>query len=203
MISLPEGKISTRRGRVIFLDHVIEEVTKMAEKTIEAKNPGLKSREQVAKQVGIGAIKYADLSRDRIKDMRFDWNEMLSFEGDTGPYMQYTHARACSILRKAKLKSPPKKIHAELLSDPKEKALVRKMCEFPQTIERAAEDCKPHYIANYVFTLATAFNEFYQSVPVLKSEGNLRSARLALVMATKEVLKKGLYLLGIEAPEEM
>lgn len=203
MVSLPEGKMSTRKGRVVFLDHVIEEVTKMAEKTIEAKNPGLKNREQVAKQVGIGAIKYADLSRDRIKDIRFDWNEMLSFEGDTGPYMQYTHARACSILRKGKVKSTPKKIDAALLTDPKEKALVCKLIEFPVTIQKAAQDNKPHYIANYVFTLATAFNEFYQSVPVLRAEGSLRNARLALVMATKEVLKSGLFLLGIEAPEEM
>jgi arginyl-tRNA synthetase len=214
MVSLPEGKMSTRKGRVVFLEHVIEEVTKMAEKTIEAKNPELKNREQIAKQVGIGAIKYADLSRDRIKDIRFDWSEMLSFEGDTGPYIQYTHARACSILRKGNFgkkasldafqqKVAKSKIDTSLLSDPKEKAMVRKLCEFPETIMRASQDNKPHYIASYVFSLATLFNEFYQSVPVLRAEGSLRSARLALVMAAKEVLKKGLYLLGIEAPEEM
>jgi arginyl-tRNA synthetase len=203
MVSLPEGKMSTRKGRVVYLDHVIEEVTKLAEKVIEVKNPSLKGREEVSQQVGIGAIKYADLSRDRIKDIRFDWNEMLSFEGDTGPYIQYTHARASSILRKGKVKSAPRETHATLLGDPKEKALVRKLCEFPETVHRAAQDNKPHYIANYTFTLATLFNEFYQSVPVLRAEGNLRSARLSLVMATKDVLKKGLYLLGIEAPEEM
>jgi arginyl-tRNA synthetase len=203
MTSLPEGRMSTRRGRVVFLDHVIGEVTKMAEKTIEAKNPSLRNREQVAKQVGIGAIKYADLSRDRIKDIRFDWNEMLSFEGDTGPYIQYTHARACSILRKGRVKSVPKKINATLLTDPKERVIIRRLCEFPETIVRASQDCKPHYIASYIFSLATLFNEFYQSVPVLRAGGNLRGARLALVMAAKEVLKKGLYLLGIEAPEEM
>ncbi|HJW96956.1 MAG TPA: arginine--tRNA ligase [archaeon] len=203
MVSLPEGKMSTRKGRVVFLDHVIGEVTKMAGKVIEAKNPALKDRETVARQVGIGAIKYADLSRDRIKDIRFDWSEMLSFEGDTGPYLQYTHARACSILRKGKIKAVPKKIDATLLIEPQERALVRKLCELPETIERAARDSKPHYAANYAFTLATLFNEFYQAVPVLRAEGGLRAARLALVMATKEVLKKGLYLLGIEAPEEM
>jgi arginyl-tRNA synthetase len=218
--------MSTMAGRVVLLDHVIEEVTKLAEKVIEAKNPSLKSREAVAHMVGVGAIKYADLSRDRIKDIRFDWNEMLSFEGDTGPYLQYTHARACSILRKGNLgktasgrekatlvafkpldafkqKVRESKVDASLLSDPKEKALVRKLCELPETVQRAARDCKPHYIANYAYTLATAFNEFYQAVPVLRSEGGLKQARLALVMATRDVLKSGLFLLGIEAPEEM
>ena len=203
MISLPEGKMSTRKGRVVFLDHVIGEVIKMAEKTIQAKNPSLRNREEVAKQVGIGALKYADLSRDRIKDIRFDWNEMLSFEGDTGPYIQYTHARASSILRKGRIRAIPKKVDGGLLSDPKEKAIIRKLCEFPETVRRAAEDCKPHYIANYVFSLATLFNEFYQAVPVLRAEGKLREARIALVMAARNVLRKGLYLLGIEAPEEM
>ena len=203
MISLPEGKMSTRAGRVVLLDHVIEEVTTLAGKVIEAKNPSLKGKEKVARQVGIGAIKYADLCRDRIKDIRFDWNEMLSFEGDTGPYIQYTHARACSILRKGKVKSIPKNFDGTLLSDPKEKALVRKLCELPDAVQRAGHDCKPHYLANYAFALATHFNEFYQSVPVLKAEGHLRQARIALVMASKEALKKALFLLGIEAPEEM
>ncbi|MCX6814572.1 MAG: arginine--tRNA ligase [Candidatus Aenigmarchaeota archaeon] len=203
MISLPEGKMSTRKGRVIFLDHVIKEVTDLAEKTIIIKNPELKNRKRIAQEVGIGAIKYADLSRDRIKDVKFDWDEILSFEGDTGPYIQYTHARACSILRKAKLKRPPAKLNASFLKDAKEKAIVRKLAEFPETVSRAAEDCKPHYIANYVFSLATAFNEFYQSIPVLKAKKCSREARLALVSAVKTTLKNGLFLLGIEAPEEM
>jgi arginyl-tRNA synthetase len=203
MISLPEGKMSTRRGRVVMLDHVIKEVIDLAEKTILIKNPELKDRKNIAKDVGIGALKYADLSRDRIKDVKFDWDEILSFEGDTGPYIQYTHARACSILRKSKLKSIPKKFDTSLLKDAKEKAIIRKLVEFPETVVRASEDCKPHYIANYVFSLATLFNEFYQSIPVLKAKKGVREARLALVFAVKTVLKNGLSLLGIEAPEEM
>ncbi len=194
--------MSTRKGRIVMLDHVIREVTDLAEKTIMIKNPELKDRKKVAQEVGIGALKYADLSRDRIKDIRFDWDEILSFEGDTGPYIQYTHARACSILRKGKVKSAPNKFDASLLKEQKEKALVRKLAEFPDTIVRASQDCKPHYIANYVFSLATLFNEFYQSVPVLKAKKE-RDARLALVFSVRNVLKSGLGLLGIEAPEEM
>jgi len=203
MISLPEGKMSTRKGRVVMLDHVIKEVIDLAEKTILIKNPELNDRKNIAKDVGIGALKYADLSRDRIKDVKFDWDEILSFEGDTGPYIQYTHARACSILRKGKIKAPPKRFDASLLKDAKERAIIRKLVEFPETINRAADDCKPHYIANYVYSLATLFNEFYQSIPVLKAKKGVRDARLALVMAVKIVLKNGLSLLGIEAPEEM
>ncbi len=203
MISLPEGKMSTRRGRIVMLDHVIKEVIDLAEKTILIKNPELKNRKNIAKDVGIGALKYADLSRDRIKDVKFDWDEILSFEGDTGPYIQYTHARACSIIRKSKLKSIPKKFDTSLLKDAKEKAIIRKLVEFPETINRAAGDCKPHYIANYVYSLATLFNEFYQSIPVLKAKKGVREARLDLVFAVKTVLKNGLSLLGIEAPEEM
>jgi arginyl-tRNA synthetase len=203
MMSLPEGKMSTRRGRLVMLDHVIREVTDLAEKTILIKNPDLKNRKKIAQEVGIGALKYADLSRDRIKDVKFDWDEILSFEGDTGPYIQYTHARACSILRKGKVKSSPKRFDAALLTDQKEKAIVRKLTEFPETVRKAAGDNKPHYIANYVFSLATLFNEFYQSVPVLKAKKSEREARVALVFSVRNVLKSGLSLLGIESPEEM
>jgi arginyl-tRNA synthetase len=143
------------------------------------------------------------LSRDRIKDVKFDWDEILSFEGDTGPYIQYTHARACSILRKGKVKAPPKRFNASLLKDAKESALIRRLAEFPETVRKAAEDNKPHYIANYVYTLATLFNEFYQSVPVLKAKKIEREARVALVFSVRNVLKSGLGLLGIAAPEEM
>ena len=203
MMSLPEGKMSTRKGRVVLLDHVISEVVDLAEKTIMIKNPELKGRKKVAQEVGIGALKYADLSRDRIKDVRFDWDEILSFEGDTGPYVQYTHARACSILRKGKIKAPPERFDTGLLKDPKEALIIRKLAEFPETVARAAEDCKPHYIANYVFSLATLFNEFYQSIPVLKAKKAERETRVALVFSVRNVLKSGLDLLGIEAPEEM
>ena len=203
MMSLPEGKMSTRKGRVVLLEHVISEVVDLADKTIMIKNPELKGRKKVAQEVGIGALKYADLSRDRIKDVRFDWDEILSFEGDTGPYVQYTHARACSILRKGKIKAPPKRMDAGLLKGAKEALIIRKLAEFPETVARAAEDCKPHHIANYVYSLATLFNEFYQSVPVLKARKAEREARVALVFSVRNVLKSGLSLLGIEAPEEM
>jgi arginyl-tRNA synthetase len=213
MMSLPEGRMSTRKGRIVMLDHVIKEVTDLADKTIIIKNPGLRNRKRVAQEVGVGALKYADLSRDRIKDIKFDWDEILSFEGDTGPYIQYTHARACSILRKGNLgkkasldafqkKVSKSRIDMGLLKDPKEKAIIRRLAEFPETVIRASQDCKPHYIANYVYTLATLFNEFYQSVPVLKAKKE-KEARLALVFSVKAVLKSGLGLLGMGAPGEM
>jgi arginyl-tRNA synthetase len=201
LISLPEGKMSTRKGRVILLDDVIDRAVKKILRLIEEKNPRLPKKKRVAEQVGLGAIKYADLSKDIIKDIRFDWDEILSFEGDTGPYLQYTHARACSILRKARKR--PARYDASLLAEGSERALLRKLAEFPGEVSRASRDMRPHYIANYAYGLADLFNNFYQALPVLKAEERTREARLTLVTATKTVLRNALGLLGIEAPERM
>ncbi len=201
LMSLPEGKLSTREGRVIFLEDLIEKAVELARKIVEKKNPKLskKEKENVAKSVGIGSIKFNDLSNDRIHNITFDWKRMLSVEGKSAPYIQYTYARASSILRKAKTK-PRGKIKLE---EPLEESIAKKLAQFPEIVEKSAKEYKPHFIANYCFELAEIFNAFYQKLPVLKAEKNVRESRLRLVENVKVVLKNGLYLLGITAPERM
>jgi len=199
LVSLPEGRLSTREGRVIFLDDVINQTVDLAKKTIEEKNPTLKNKEKVAEKVALGAIKYNDLSRDRIKNIAFDWDEMLRFEGDTGPYLQYTYARACSITKKSKYSG--KTFNANILNKESETRIIKKLSLFPLAIENAAINYKPHVVANYLFELATLFNEFYHSLQVIGSK--YEKERIALTKAFINVMKIGLGLLGIEAVEEM
>lgn len=202
LMSLLEGKISTREGRVVFLNELIGKTIEKAEKIITKKNPKLGDRKKVAEIVGIGVIKYNDLSRDRVKNMVFDWKQALSFEGNTAPYIQYTYARTNSIFRKGKINKVPK-FDASVLKDPKERILMKTLMGFPKAVSDAARDYKPHYIANYVYNLATQFNDFYETLSVLKAEPEQRNARLALVKAVQQVVKNALFLLGIEAPEKM
>jgi len=206
MIKFPEGKMSTRKGNLIFLEEVLDKSIKLAEKIIEEKNPDLNNKSDVAKMVGIGAIIFADLSNDRTRNINFDWNRMLSFEGETAPYLQYTHARACSILRKVQReyrKGPSAKVNFELYSLAEEQALVKKLYEFPEIIVRVADTYKPHHLAQYLIGLAQQFNEFYHKCPVISEQDQQMKARLLLVDSTRQVLENGLKLLGIKAPEEM
>lgn len=204
---LEEGQMSTRRGKFIAVDDLIDRALKEAEKTVEEKMPeySKKQKEKIAQQVGIGALKYAMLKVSPEKTYSFSIKDTLSFEGNNCPYLQYTHARASSILRKAekdkKEKPEPKKFKAGYLDQGME--LVKLLSEFPRVVRDAEEDYRPHYICNYIYQLATQFNKFYQKVPVLKSKKEERKARLALVQSVKTVLKTGLNLLGIEAPEKM
>ncbi|MBU0953353.1 MAG: arginine--tRNA ligase [Nanoarchaeota archaeon] len=205
LMSLPGGKMSTRKGRVVYLNDVIAEAARRAETIMKEKNPDLFTTDRgkdVAFHVGVGALKYADLSRDRIKNIVFSWDDLLSFEGDTGPYLQYTHARCTSILKKGGVTTPPS-FRAAALTDTKEIAVLRSLAHFPHAIHRTVRENKPHIIAHAIFDLATAFNHFYQAVPVLQADAAVKAARIALVAATKTVLYTGLALLGIAAPEEM
>ena len=155
----------------------------------------------MARQVGLGAVIFGDLSNDRVKDIDFDWEKMLDFSGETAPYLQYAHARICSILRKAK--DWDGAYEAALLSAPEEQQLVATLARFGQTVARAAETYKPSAVARYLVELAKDFNKFYHQCPVLAAEGGRRAARLALIEATRQVLQNGLWLLGIAAPAEM
>lgn len=214
MMTLPEGRMSTRKGRVVFLEEVLEEAIARAHEIVREKNPELAETAgaEVARKVGIGAVKYADLSQTRTKNITFTWERMLSFDGDAAPYLQYTYARTRSILRRAVVegasagwedgrKGTP---HAALLTHPAEQAVLRRIAALPDACAEAATTFYPHLVANELYRLAQAFQVFYREVPVLKAETpQLRDARLVLVDGVGTVLRTGLGLLGIECPEQM
>ncbi|MBU3925145.1 arginine--tRNA ligase, partial [Patescibacteria group bacterium] len=175
-----------------------------ARKIVQEKNPKLSDAEKrkISKVVGIGAIKYNDLSQNRFTDITFNWDKMLDFRGNSAPYLQYTYARIKSILRRAKV-SAAIKFKQELLNDEKELVILRQLILFDEVVERAGEEFMPNIIAEYLYKLANNFNLFYELVPVLKAEKDLRQARLALISAVAITLKNGLKLLGIETLERM
>lgn len=214
MVSLPSGKMSTREGRVVYLDELLDEAERRAEEIIKEKNPEMTEgdRKEVARKVGIGAVVYADLSQDRIKDIVFDWQKMLSFEGNSAPYLQYAAVRCKKIMQKAEpverepLKNLNKGDIAHLvngLMDEESKELLLHLGRFPHAITEAAERYSPHVLAGYLYDLATSFSRFYTNLQVLKSDTETRKARLLLVKATGDILEQGLKLLGIETPDEM
>ncbi|MBU1135016.1 MAG: arginine--tRNA ligase [Nanoarchaeota archaeon] len=204
LVILPSGKMKSREGKVILYGDLKRKMYALALKATKEKNPSLPvaQHKKIAEQVALGAIKYNMIMQSPEKVIVFDWNQALDFQGNSAPYVQYTHARACSILKKAKVKTI-KDFDPSLLVDKKEIKLIKTISEFPQVVENAAKDYRPHYIASYVHNLASIFNEFYQTLPVLKADKNTAAARLALVKATQITLKNALQLLGIEAPEKM
>lgn len=201
-LTLPEGTMSTREGNFVSVDDLIEKATKAAEKTVKEKMPkySAKLKSDIARQVGVGALKYAMVKVSPEKTYAFSVKDSLIFDGDTAPYIQYSHARACSILKKAK---SPGRCNTKLLNKKEEMNLIRHLMLFPETVSNAARDYRPHYIANYAYKLASLFSDFYQSVPVIKADPKTRSARLALVRAAQITLGNSLGLLGIDAPEQM
>ena len=205
-VKLPDGMLSTRQGNVIALEKVLDEAEEKAAAAIREKNPGLKNAGEVARMVGLGALKYFDLSHHRSSDIVFRWDDALSFEGNSGPYLQYTHARLKSILRKATAVFPPLVIPVEtgIQFDQTERRLTLVVMRFPEAISDALAIFSPHVLAGYLYDLAQVANEFYHSHPVMREQDNQkRNLRLALVFAVSTTLKNGLNLLGIDAPEEM
>lgn len=204
LVNLPTGKMSSRTGSVVTYDELRAKLTELARKVTSQKNPRLRSRrlDKAARLVALGALKYGMLSVSPEKVIVFDWDRALSFEGNSAPYIQYSHARACSILRKARFKG--KGYDAKVLKNEEANALMKQLAAFPETVARAGHDLKPHYVASYAYELAVKFNDFYEKCPVLRARPKeLRAARLALVAATRVVLCNALRLLGIEAPEKM
>lgn len=197
---LKDGKkMSTRKGKVVLLEDVLNEMIALAKKNIEDKNPGLENKEAVAKMVGVGALIYNDLKNERMNNFDFSMEEMLKFEGETGPYVQYTHARARSLLKKSGLE-----VFGDFvgLDDPYSWTVIKLLNEFPEAIERSFNATEPSQLAKYLMHLSQAFNKFYAHVKVLE-ENEERTARLALVKSVAMILEEGLNLLGIQAPEEM
>lgn len=193
-------KLSTRKGNVILLEPTIAEAVSRAQAQIEAKNPNLANKEAVAHAVGVGAIKFYDLKTDRNNGYDFDLEAMVSFEGETGPYVQYAHARIQSILRKAQFQ--PQATANYQLADAESWEIIKLLQEFPNTIRRAADKMAPDIIAKFAINLAQSFNKYYAHTRIL-DESPERDSRLALSYATAIVLKEALNLLGVEAPDEM
>ena len=207
MVSMEGGaKLSTRSGNVIFLEDILKEAVEKTKKIIEEKNPNLENKDEVAKQVGIGAVIFDDMYNNIIKDIQFSWERVLDFQGETGPYVQYTHARACSLLKRAGLdinNLPKIELDEEVISDAIVLSVAKELAAFKDVIQMAADNYEPSYIARYAVDLAQAFNKFYNEYPILIEDEKVKNTRLAVVVATKFTLKNALALLGIMAPEQM
>jgi arginyl-tRNA synthetase len=195
--------MKTRSGENVPLRELLEEACRRARKIIEEKNPDLSDAKKtdVAQKIGIGSVKYADLSQYRMTDYVFSWEKMLSLQGNTAPYLQNAYVRIRSIFRKAGESAP--KIDKLILGDSAEINLAKRLCQFAEIVPEVLNDFRPNILANYLFELANNFHTFYEACPVLKSEEPARSSRLALCDLTARVLQRGLDLLGIKAPEKM
>jgi len=195
--------MKTRSGENVPLRELLEEACKRARKIIEEKNPQLSDDEKsdIAQKIGIGAVKYADLSQYRMTDYVFSWDKMLSLQGNTAPYLQNAYVRIRSIFRKAGESAP--RIGELVLADSAEINLAKRLCQFAESVPQVLNDFRPNILANYLFEAANSFHTFYEACPVLKSEEPTRSSRLALCDLTARVLKHGLGLLGIQVPEKM
>jgi arginyl-tRNA synthetase len=204
LVSLPGYKMSSRRGHYITFDEVLDEAIQRAYEEVSKRSPMLSEEEKrkIADFVGLGAVRYALVDVDPSKPVVFTWDRVLNFETNSAPYVQYTHARACSILRKAA--NVPEKVAFELLKEKLERELILHLAGFPDMFIEATEYLKPNMIADYTNTLADKFNTFYNALPVIKAETpELSSARVALTDAIRTVLSNGLTLIGVTAPERM
>jgi arginyl-tRNA synthetase len=202
LMKFKDGKMSTRKGRVVLLEDLLKEAVERTRRIIEEKNPDLDNKEEIAHAIGIGAVIFADLSSRRVKDVTFDWDEILNFDGETGPYVQYSHARLCSIMRKYG-QPATNKIDYSLLKEDDELLLVKKLESFPIIAMRAAETYEPSLLSNLLLTVCSTFNRYYNHHRILGDDEELTRARVLLCDGIRQVLKKGLYLLGIKAPVEM
>ena len=200
LITLGGKKLSTRKGKIVLLEEVLREAEELALKQIEAKNPNLPNKEQVAKQVGVGAVIFHDLKNDRTNNFDFNLEEVVQFEGETGPYVQYTRARAMSILRKAGVSVDLSQ--ALELEDDYAWEVLKQIENYSNIVKYAESKFEPSVISKYVISLAQAFNKYYANSRILQEDEGL-NARLALVEATAVILKQGLAILGVESPDEM
>ena len=222
MVSLGGEALSTRDGVIVYLDELLNQAIAKARSIIEEKSPGLENKDEIARQIGVGAVVYSNLSSNRIKDIDYpcrkspyqdedgtprfryeiDWEQALNFDGETGPYVQYTHARCCSVARKAADMNLPAPDWSAL-TDNEAQSLLLLLSRFPDVIHEAAEKYEPSMITRAVTDIAQAFNKYYYEHRILDGEPAQAAARVALTEATARVIRTGLYLIGIEAPERM
>lgn len=204
LVSLEGAKLSTRTGNIIYAEDILEEAVKRAAESIEEKNPKLANKEIIAKKVGIGAVIFHDLFNQRIKNVDFSWDDVLSFEGTTGPYVQYTYARAKSILRKSNVENENQSICYAALTDDITFELIKVLSGYEEAVRNAADRYEPSIIARYIISVASSFNKFYHECTILREEDEMiKLARLSLVNMVQKIINEACNLLGMECPEEM
>ena len=203
MVLLPEGKMSTREGNIIKLEELLNEAISRAKEIIEQKNPDLENKEEVAKKVGIGAVIFNDMSASRIKDEVFDWNTILNFQGETGPYIQYTYVRTKSVLEKAGYLPKIENVKIDNLSDEYSMAILKLIYNFEDILIQVTDKNEPSILARYLIELAKAYSSFYNENKIIVDDKDVQDARICLTYAVSQVLKQGANLLGIEMPEKM
>ena len=202
MVSFQGGALSTRGGHVVYLDDLLHQAIDKARAIIEEKSPDLENKDEVARQIGIGAVVFFDLYNNRIKDIDFTWERALNFEGETGPYVMYTHARCCSVLRKAEGLAGADPDYSAL-ADPFSQDVVRLLEQFPEIARNAVNRSEPSMVTRFSADLAQAFNKFYYENKVMVDDPAVRAARLRLTDAVRNLLRLSLYLIGIDAPTRM
>lgn len=206
MVLLPTGKMSTREGNIVKLEELLNEAIERAKEIIEQKNPELENKEEVAKKVGIGAIIFNDLSNSRVKDEVFDWNNILNFQGETGPYIQYTYVRTKSVLKKAGIKIdniPFDMVNFDSLEDTYSQNIIKLLYDFHNILVQVTEKNEPSILSRYLIELAKAYSVFYNENRIMVEDVNIKNSRIYLTFAVGKVLKIGANLLGIEMPEKM
>jgi len=201
-IKFRQEMMSSRKGNIILLEDVLNKSVELAGKIIREKNPELEDKEEVSKQVGIGAVIFSDLSTRRNKDIDFDWDQALSFDGETAPYVQYTHARLCSLVRKYGMPISTR-VDYDVLSSEEEGRLVKLLEDFPRRIESTAANYEPAGICSFLIDVCSTFNRFYQKQRIITEDQKSTASRMLLVKAVQVTVKSGLSLLGIKAPERM
>ena len=201
MVSYEGQAMATRTGHVVLLDELLTRAQEKALAIIEEKSPGLKNKQEAARQVGVGAVVYATLQNNRIKDIDFWWDRALNFDGETGPYVQYTHARCCSVERKAPSGLPAPDYSA--LTDDEAQALLRLLSRFPEAVKEACLRNEPSIVTRHTTEIAKAYNKYYYEHRILDGDAAATAARLALTRACRHVIATGLYLIGVHAPERM
>ncbi len=203
LVSMEGGKLSTRSGNVIYAEEILHEAINKIYEIIHEKNPDLPNKNEVARQVGVGAIMFNDLYNQRIKDVIFNWDKILNFDGETGPYVQYTYARCASVFRKAGNVTIPEEIDYSILTDDVTMSLLKDISRYPSVIKDASLKYEPFMIARFAVSIAQHFNKFYHDCQINVADENVKMARLKVVQVTMDVIKSALSLLGLECPEQM